>query len=99
MSIYNSREKLICCEYKNRGLGVRVSNPFSLKELDAEYVDVEAEAVVINTFTFGNAVPSKDWKTKALPMTEHIIGKLDQIINNLQTHRQRLQEELSVLKK
>jgi hypothetical protein len=89
---YDSRKPLVTCEFPELGrqVGVCASTPFFHVGRQAQYVDLFYERVTVNTATFGNPYPETEWKTQALDMTKTIIKNLDNVIEELTRHRERM---------
>lgn len=87
---------LQCCKHAdlNRGLGLRFSDEFTHTGMGRQMVDCEYETITVNTNEFGgpkNAEDVESWRRK---MTHYIVSDIEEIIQELESHRNRLLVDL-----
>jgi hypothetical protein len=98
VKLYDSRQPLECCEFRalNRQIGVLVTGPFRHHGLPGKplFADLHYEIVSVNSAGFGSPKPVGELNLHVQTATARIISKLDDVIEELQQHRNRLAAEL-----
>ncbi len=84
---------------RNRQIGILAIHQYFHQIEKVDYLDISYEKININTSTFGNRYPITQAQVKIIQFTKIIIEDLNDVIEELREHRDRMVVELIELDK
>lgn len=94
--IYSNTKKLKKCDFgASRGVGIKVSAPFKNSINGHKYVDIEIDRPALSIVSFGKVAPFKEWEDHKDSLIASIARNIDDMINELTEHRERLLREIT----
>lgn len=93
--LHNSKRSIVNSAFPslNRQIGITVSPPWVHSGLREVVVDIETESPILNTETRGQIYLSTEWTEKTIENYTSLISNLDDLIDELTEHRDRLEDE------
>lgn len=93
---FSNIKTLQCCKHTdlNRGLGLRFGDEFTHTGMGRQMVDCEYETIRVNTVTHGCPKNAEDVESWRRNMTHYIVSDIEEIIQELESHRNRLLADL-----
>jgi hypothetical protein len=100
-ALYDSCQPIKTAEFpaSRPHIGVSAHGPYHHAGFNAQAADVSYDRVSLGAATFGNSVRLEEMPEKIIELTVRVIADLDDKIQELQQHRDRLAAELENLRK